>query len=50
MCLKDIVRSVVAAEIDYMNTPVSKVMTKDPQYVLSETLVVQALKKMLQGL
>nr|KAJ0205705.1 hypothetical protein LSAT_V11C500246620 [Lactuca sativa] len=46
---KDIVRRVVAAEIDYVNTPVSKVMTKDPQYVLSETLVVEALKKMLQG-
>lgn len=39
----------IAREIDFMNTPVSKVMTKNPIYVLSDTLAVEALQKMVQG-
>ncbi|CAH1427662.1 unnamed protein product [Lactuca virosa] len=46
---KDIVRRVIAAEIDFVNTPVSKVMTKNPKFVLSNTLVVEALNTMLDG-
>ncbi|KAL7599350.1 hypothetical protein Lser_V15G21326 [Lactuca serriola] len=46
---KDIATRVIAREIDFMNTPVSKVMTKNPIYVLSDTLAVEALQKMVQG-
>lgn len=30
-------------------TPVSKVMTRNPVFVLSDTLAVEALQKMVQG-
>ncbi|KAI3688659.1 hypothetical protein L2E82_46397 [Cichorium intybus] len=46
---KDIATRVIAREIDFMNTPVSKVMTKNPTYVLSDSLAVEALQKMVQG-
>ncbi|KAL8226524.1 hypothetical protein R6Q57_016356 [Mikania cordata] len=46
---KDISTKVIANEIDFMNTPVSKVMTKNPIYVLSDSLAVDALQKMVQG-
>ncbi|KVH99007.1 CBS domain-containing protein CBSCBSPB1-like [Cynara cardunculus var. scolymus] len=46
---KDIAIRVIAREIDYMNTPVSKVMTRNPIYVLSDSLAVEALQKMVQG-
>ncbi|XP_071692303.1 CBS domain-containing protein CBSCBSPB5-like [Rutidosis leptorrhynchoides] len=46
---KDVATKVIAREIDFMNTPVSKVMTKNPIYVLSDTLAVDALQKMVQG-
>ncbi|KAI3673611.1 hypothetical protein L6452_39735 [Arctium lappa] len=46
---KDIATRVIAREIDYVNTPVSKVMTKNPIYVLSDSLAVEALQKMVQG-
>ncbi|GJT21611.1 CBS domain-containing protein CBSCBSPB1-like protein [Tanacetum coccineum] len=46
---KDVATRVIAHEIDFMNTPVSKVMTKNPIYVLSDTLAVDALQKMVQG-
>ncbi|KAI3763711.1 hypothetical protein L2E82_13705 [Cichorium intybus] len=47
---KDIATRVIAREIDFMNIPVSKVMTKNRIYVLSDTLAVEALQKMVQGL
>ncbi|KAI3704925.1 hypothetical protein L1987_75154 [Smallanthus sonchifolius] len=47
---KDVATSVIAHEIDFMNTPASKVITKNLIYVLSDTLVVEALQKMVQGL
>ncbi|XP_076909814.1 CBS domain-containing protein CBSCBSPB1-like [Bidens hawaiensis] len=46
---KDIAARVIAYEIDYMNTPTSKVMTKNPIYVQSDSLAVEALQKMVQG-
>ncbi|XP_023771533.1 CBS domain-containing protein CBSCBSPB1 [Lactuca sativa] len=46
---KDIATRVIAREIDFENTPVSKVMTKNPLFVLSDTLAVEALQKMVQG-
>ncbi|KAD4385851.1 hypothetical protein E3N88_26020 [Mikania micrantha] len=47
---KDVATRVIAHEIDFMNIPASKVMTKNPIYVLSDTLAVDALQKMVQGL
>ncbi|KAI3825721.1 hypothetical protein L1987_07307 [Smallanthus sonchifolius] len=46
---KDIATKVIAHEIDFMNTPVAKVMTKNPIYVFSDSLAVDALQKMVQG-
>ncbi|KAK3013857.1 hypothetical protein RJ639_010205 [Escallonia herrerae] len=46
---KDIATRVVAREINLEETPVSKVMTKNPVFVLSDTLAVEALQKMVQG-
>ncbi|KAJ0548278.1 putative CBS domain-containing protein CBSCBSPB [Helianthus annuus] len=46
---KDISTKVIAPELDLMNTPVSKVMTKNPIYVVSDSLAVDALQKMVQG-
>ncbi|PNX73847.1 CBS domain-containing protein cbscbspb5-like, partial [Trifolium pratense] len=46
---KDIARKVVAQEINPEDTPASKVMTRNPVFVLSETLAVEALQKMVQG-
>jgi CBS domain-containing protein len=47
--LQDIARKVVAQEINPEDTPVSKVTTRNPVFVLSETLAVEALQKMVQG-
>ncbi|KOM40604.1 hypothetical protein LR48_Vigan04g080200 [Vigna angularis] len=46
---KDIATRVIAKEINIENTPVSKVMTRNPVFVLSETLAAEALQKMVQG-
>lgn len=46
---KDIATKVIAKEINPEETPVSKVMTRNPAFVLSETLAVEALQKMVQG-
>ncbi|GJW51416.1 CBS domain-containing protein CBSCBSPB1-like protein [Tanacetum coccineum] len=46
---KDIATRVIAREIDFENTPVSKVMTRNPVFVLADTLAVEALQKMVQG-
>uniref|UniRef100_A0A7N0ZQW7 CBS domain-containing protein n=1 Tax=Kalanchoe fedtschenkoi TaxID=63787 RepID=A0A7N0ZQW7_KALFE len=46
---KDIATRVIAQEIILEDTPVSKVMTKNPVFVLADTLAVEALQKMVQG-
>ncbi|CAI0414638.1 unnamed protein product [Linum tenue] len=46
---KDIATRVIAREINLEETPVSKVMTRNPVFVLSDTLAVEALQKMVQG-
>lgn len=47
--LKDITTRVIAHELNLEDTPVSKVMTRNPVFVLSDTLAVEALQKMVQG-
>ncbi|XP_076882276.1 CBS domain-containing protein CBSCBSPB5-like [Bidens hawaiensis] len=46
---RDIVTRVVARELDLETTPVSAVMTRNPVFVISDTLAVEALHKMVQG-
>ncbi|KAL8167099.1 hypothetical protein V2J09_008598 [Rumex salicifolius] len=46
---KDIAARVIACELDPKETPVSRVMTKNPAFVLSDTLAVEALQKMVKG-
>ncbi|XP_073008220.1 CBS domain-containing protein CBSCBSPB5-like isoform X1 [Typha latifolia] len=46
---KDITTRVIASELGLQDTPVSKVMTRNPVFVLSDTLAVGALQKMVQG-
>ncbi|VFQ61688.1 unnamed protein product [Cuscuta campestris] len=46
---KDIAIRVIAREVNIQETPVSKVMTRNPVFVLSDTLAVEALQKMVQG-
>ncbi|KAK8695075.1 hypothetical protein V6N13_072617 [Hibiscus sabdariffa] len=46
---KDIATRVIAQELNLDETPVSKVMTRNPVFVLSDTLAVEALQKMVQG-
>lgn len=46
---KDISTRVIARELKIEETPVSKVMTRNPIFVLSDTLAVEALQKMVQG-
>ncbi|XP_057416303.1 CBS domain-containing protein CBSCBSPB1-like isoform X2 [Lotus japonicus] len=46
---KDIATRVTAREINLEETPVSKVMTRNPVFVLTDTLAVEALQKMVQG-
>ncbi|KAL9261598.1 CBS domain-containing protein [Drosera capensis] len=45
----DIATRVIAWEIKLEETPVSRVMTRNPVFVLSDTLAVEALHKMVQG-
>ncbi|XP_078434236.1 CBS domain-containing protein CBSCBSPB1-like [Wolffia australiana] len=46
---KDIATRVIACELKPEDTPVSKVMTRNPMFVLSDTLAVEALQKMVHG-
>ncbi|KAI3785875.1 hypothetical protein L1987_45001 [Smallanthus sonchifolius] len=46
---RDIATRVVARELDFETTPVSAVMTRNPVFVISDTLAVEALQKMVQG-
>ncbi|KAK1306259.1 CBS domain-containing protein CBSCBSPB1 [Acorus calamus] len=46
---KDITTRVIACELKLEETPISKVMTRNPIFVLSDTLAVEALQKMVQG-
>lgn len=47
---QDIATRVISQEINVEETSVSKVMTRNPMFVLSETLAVEALQKMVLGL
>lgn len=49
LCLKDITTRVIAQDLNLEETPTSKVMTRNPLFVLSDTLAVEALQKMVQG-
>ncbi|EPS71553.1 hypothetical protein M569_03205, partial [Genlisea aurea] len=46
---KDILTKVVAPELNLEETPVSQIMTRNPVFVLSDTLAVEALHKMVLG-
>lgn len=46
---KDIATRVIARELNLEETHASKVMTRNPVFVLSDTLAVEALQKMVQG-
>ncbi|KAL1541793.1 CBS domain-containing protein cbscbspb4 [Salvia divinorum] len=46
---KDIAMRVIAHDLNLEETPVSKVMTRNPVFVLSDNLAVEALQKMVQG-
>ncbi|KAM7483463.1 hypothetical protein LguiB_008046 [Lonicera macranthoides] len=46
---KDIATRVIARDLNLEDTPVSKVMTRNPVFVLSDSLAVEALQKMVQG-
>ena len=48
--MKDIATRVIARELKLEDTPASKVMTRNPVFVLSDTLAVEALQKMVVGL
>lgn len=48
--LKDVATRVIACELKIDETPVSQVMSRNPVFVLSDTLAVEALQKMIQGL
>jgi CBS domain-containing protein len=47
--LKDITTRVIAREVNLEDTPCSMVMTRNPVFVLTDTLAVEALQKMVQG-
>ncbi|KAL8159356.1 hypothetical protein V2J09_000893 [Rumex salicifolius] len=47
--IKDIATKVIACELNLVETPVSEVMTRNPVFVLSDTLAVEALQKMVKG-
>ncbi|CAL5214754.1 unnamed protein product [Lathyrus oleraceus] len=46
---KDITTRVISCEINLEDTPCSKVMTRNPVFVITDTLAVEALQKMVQG-
>ncbi|KAK4776564.1 hypothetical protein SAY86_005252 [Trapa natans] len=46
---KDIATRVIARDLNLQETPASKIMTRNPSFVLSDTLAVEALQKMVQG-
>ncbi|CAK8579140.1 unnamed protein product [Lathyrus sativus] len=46
---KDITTRVISCEVNLEDTPCSKVMTRNPVFVLTDTLAVEALQKMVQG-
>lgn len=49
LVLKDVVTRVLAHELKLDETPVSKVMSRNPVFVLSDTFAVEALQKMVLG-
>lgn len=47
--LQDIAIRVISEGLRPQQTPVSKIMTRNPLYVMSDTLAIEALQKMVQG-
>ncbi|KAL4563691.1 hypothetical protein LXL04_027736 [Taraxacum kok-saghyz] len=48
-CMEYFATRIVARELDLETTPVSTVMRRNPVFVISDTLAVEALQKMVQG-
>ena len=48
-CVQDIATRVIAEGLRPEQTMVSKVMTRSPIFVTSDTLALEALQKMVQG-
>ncbi|KAG6517232.1 hypothetical protein ZIOFF_020612 [Zingiber officinale] len=46
---KDIATRVIAEGLRPQQTPASKIMTRNPNFVMSDTLAIEALQKMVQG-
>lgn len=47
--VQDIATRVVAEGLRVEQTIMSKIMTRNPVYVMSDTLAIEALQKMVQG-
>ncbi|MFS7993187.1 putative CBS domain-containing protein [Helianthus anomalus] len=47
---KTLLCGILTDKLDLETTPVSAVMTRNPVFVISDTLAVEALQKMVQGL
>jgi CBS domain-containing protein len=48
--VQDIATRVVAEGLRVEQTIMSKIMTRNPVYVMSDTLAIEALQKMVQGI
>jgi CBS domain-containing protein len=48
--LQDIATRVIAEGLRVEQTIMSKIMTRNPTYVMSDTLAIEALQKMVQGI
>jgi CBS domain-containing protein len=48
--LQDIATRVIAEGLRVDQTIMSKIMTRNPTYVMSDTLAIEALQKMVQGI
>jgi CBS domain-containing protein len=48
--LQDIATRVIAEGLRVDQTIMSKIMTRNPTYVVSDTLAIEALQKMVQGI
>lgn len=48
--MQDIATRVIAEGLRVEQTIMSKIMTRNPIYVMSDTLAIEALQKMVQGI
>lgn len=48
--IQDIAKRVIAEGLRVEQTITSKIMTRTPVYVMSDTLAIEALQKMVQGI